>query len=79
MDILINTLTKKFSGHGHFIISIEMDGGVFKTTTTNTMAIDCAFDECYDDEDNSNRIYSSRLEAQESLVSEILRANGVEL
>jgi phage-related protein len=79
MKNLIETLRSKKTGYGHFSISIEMDGQEFKTTTTNTMAIDAAFDDCYDDEDNSGRYYESREEAQEALVNEILRANEIEL
>ena len=70
MTNLIETLRSKKSGYGHFSISIEMDGQEFKTTTTNTMAIDVAFDDCYDE---------SREEAQKVLVNEILRANEIEL
>lgn len=51
----------------------------FKTTTTNTMAIDAAFDDCYDDEDNSDRYYKSRQESQEALVNEILNDNLIEI
>ena len=79
MKNLIETLRSKKTGYGHFSISIEMDGQEFKTTTTNTMAIDAAFDDCYDDEDNSGRYYETREEAQEALVNEILRANEIEL
>lgn len=79
MKNLIETLRKEFKGRGHFSISIEMDGQEFKTTTTNTLAIDAAFDDCYDDLDNSERFYESREEAQEDLVNEILRANEIEL
>lgn len=75
MENLIKTLRSKKTGYGHFGISIEMDGKEFRTTTTNTMAIDAAIDDCYDDEDNSGRFYKSREEAQEALVDEILRAN----
>jgi hypothetical protein len=75
MKNLIETLRSKKTGYGHFSISIEMDGQEFKTTTTNTMAIDAAFD----DEDNPGAYYESREEAQEALVNEILRANEIEL
>ena len=75
MKNLIETLRRKKVGYGHFSISIEMDGQEFKTTTTNTLAIDAAFD----DEDNSGRYYESREEAQEALVDEILRSNEIEL
>ena len=73
----MRNLRSEKTGHGHFSISIEMDGQELKTTTTNTMAIDVAFDECYDDEDNSGRYYESREEAQEALVNEILIANEI--
>ena len=79
MKNLIETLRSKRTGYGHFSISIEMDGKEFKTTTTNTRAIDAAFDDCYDDNDNSGRYYESRKEAQEALVKEILWKNEIEL
>ena len=79
MNNLVNTLRHKFAGRGHFEISIEIEGQEFKTITTDTMAIDCAFDDYYDDEDNSGRYYESQLEAQKSLVDEILRDNNIEL
>ena len=80
MENLIETLRiKRQTSYGHFNISIEMDGKELSTTTTKSMAIDAAFDYCYDDEDNDGRFYESRLEAQEALVSEILRANDIEL
>lgn len=76
MENLTKTLTAKKTGYGHFLISIEVENREIKTTTTNTHAIDAAFDDCYDDEDNSNRIYRSRKEAQEALVNEILNSNN---
>ena len=79
MKNLIETLRSKWTGHGHFSISIEMDGQELKATTTNTMAVDAAFDDCYDDVDNSGRYYESREEAQQDLVNEILRANKIEI
>ena len=77
MKKLIETLRSQRTWPGHFSISIEMDGKEFKTTSTNEGAIDAAFDDCYDDEDNSGRFYESREEAQEALVNEILRANEI--
>jgi len=74
MEDLTNTLRHKKTGNGHFSVSIEMDGEKLSTTTTNTMAIDAAFDNSYDDDDNSGRFYETRLEAQEALVKEILRS-----
>jgi hypothetical protein len=75
MQGLIKTLSKKFTGYGHFRISIERDGEELSTISTNGMAIDAAFDDYYDDEDNSLRYYESREEAQIALVEEILRKN----
>lgn len=49
MENLIETLRKTKTGYGHFIISIEIDGEEFSTTTTNTLAIDAAFDIYYED------------------------------
>ena len=79
MKNLIKTLRRKWTGYGHYSISIEMDGKEFKAITTNTMAIDVAFDDCYDDKDNSGNYYESREEAQKDLVNEILRANKIEI
>lgn len=80
MEDLIKTLrSERASGYGHFFISIEINGEVYKKKTNNTMAIDCAFDEYYDDEDNSGRYFENRQEAQMELVNEILRANEIEL
>ena len=79
MKNLNETLRNKITGYGHFSISIDMDGQEFKTTTTNTMAIDAAFDYCYDDKDNSGSYYKSREEAQADLVNEILRDNEIKL
>jgi hypothetical protein len=73
-----STLSKQFSGYGHFKISIELDGEELSTVTTNTTAIDAAFDYDYDDVDNSERIYESRAQAQDALVCEILRKNDIE-
>ena len=47
MENLIETLRKRKTGYGHFNISIEMDGKELSTTTTNTMAIDAAFDDVH--------------------------------
>lgn len=79
MKTLINTLRSRKTGYGHFRISIEVEGQEFYTITTNTLGIDAAFDDCYDDEDNSGRFYESREEAQISLVEEILSKNEIEV
>ena len=56
-----------------------MDGKELSTITINTIAIDTAFDDRYDDVDNEDCFYESRFEAQEALVNEILTANEIEL
>ena len=71
-------LNYKKTGHGHYLITISHDGDLLKATTTNAHAIDAAFDDCYDDVDNSERIYQSREQAQDALISEILTKNNVD-
>lgn len=79
METYIKSLRSKKVGYGHFEISIEINRQFFKAVTTNTMAIDAAFDDCYDDDPaNADRWYGSRKEAQIALVREILRANEIE-
>lgn len=76
MENLIDTLRKKQIGNGHYRITIEMpDGTIMSKVTTNTLAIDAAFDSCYNDTDNSGRYYLTREEAQMELVNEILETN----
>ena len=79
MEQPLETLRKIKTGYGHFRISVEIDGKEYHTVTTNTMAIDAAFDEDYDLNDISGRYYETRGEAQTALVNEILRANDIEL
>ena len=79
MKKLTETLRKKQTGYGHFQVSIVMNGRELKAITTDTMAIDAAFEESYDKQDTSGRFYESRREAEEALVSEILRANNIEI
>ena len=79
MESIKKTLRNKKTGHGHFQVSIEIKGKQYKTTTTNTMAIDAAFDDCYDDNDNNGRYYESREEAREDLINEIFRANNINI
>ena len=85
MQSLIETLYGVKSGYGHYKISIDVratllrDGHVLSTVTDNMLAIDAAFDEYYDDEDNEGRFYESREEAQEALVNEILNSNKVDV
>lgn len=79
MKNLIETLTGNKNGYGNFIVAVELDGEVYSTITTNTLAIDAAFDDCYDDQDRFGSFYRSRSEAQEALIAEILTANEIEL
>ena len=78
MKTLINTLRTRKTGYGHFKIAVEINNEIVSTITTNTLAVDAAFDEDYDSQDNSQRFYESREQAQEALVSEILAANYIE-
>ena len=43
------------------------------------MAIDAAFDDDYDDENNLGRYYVVQFEAQASLINEIINDNGLEI
>ena len=73
MQSLIETLYGVRSGYGHYKVSIDVDGQELSTVTDNMSAIDAAFDEYYDDEDNEGRFYECREEAQEALVNYILK------
>jgi hypothetical protein len=77
MKAILNTLRKKKVSYGRFEISIEVDNVIYKTSTNNTMAIDAAFDDDYDDENNLGRYYVVQFEAQASLINEIIKNNGV--
>lgn len=79
MKNLTQTLRAKKTGYNQFSISIEINGQSYRTTTINTMAIDVAFDDYYDDQDNSGRYYKSQEEAKEALINEILNDNQIEL
>jgi len=78
MQSLIETLYGVKSGYGHYKVSIDIKGQELSTVTDNMSAIDAAFDEYYDDEDNEGRFYESREEAQEALVNEIINSNKVD-
>lgn len=71
---LIQTLYATKSGYGHYRVSIELHGKQLTTITSNMPAIDAAFDEYYDDNNNEGKFYESRLEAQEALINETLLA-----
>lgn len=72
MNKLVNYTSK---GRGHFKVTAEINGERLSTVTTNTMAIDAAFDDCYDDKDNEGRYYETRQEAIDALIGEIERNN----
>ena len=78
MKNLIETLTKKDAGYGHKIVSVEFQNETLSVTTTNMMAVDAAFDENYDDNDNSERFYKTREDAQIALVREIMNYHGID-
>ena len=79
LEKLTESLRKVKTGYGHFKISISYNMETISTTTNNSSGIDAGFDDCYDDKDNSESYYTSQQEARESLVSEILRANDLEI
>ena len=70
-----NNLRSKKVSTGHFQISIDIEDEQFSTVTTNTMAIDAAFDEDYN---GSGRVYESSEEAQNALIREIRNENGLD-
>lgn len=74
MESLRNSLEYGFRSHGHFNISITYKGNKLSTVTTNTLAIDSAFD----DEIEDGAYYESNEEAQDALIQEILIANDIE-
>lgn len=79
MKDLIETLQIRWKSYGHWRISITLGDAVYYCITTNSMAVDAASDQYYDDNDNSERHYESRYEAQESLVNEIIYKNHLDL
>lgn len=72
-----DTLTKKFTGHGHYKVTAEIDGKEYSTTVSDMTAIDAAFDEDYDLTADDGRYYESQKEAQEALVNAIIRNNNL--
>lgn len=63
----------KVIGAGHWIISAEINDRFLSTTTTNSEAIDIAFDDNFTFEDN---FYESQEEAQQALLNQIIRDNA---
>jgi hypothetical protein len=59
--------------------TIELNGEVIGATITNQLALDCGFDDDYDEQDNSGRIYESQEQAKLAIVNTILRQNLIEL
>lgn len=61
--------------YGHYRIECIINDATYTATTTNTMAIDAAFDNEYDNNDNTGRFFKSQKEAREQLIDEIVKAN----
>ena len=76
---ITSTLRMQASSRGGNKISFTYMGIDYSAITDNTLATDAAFDPCYDDIQDDERYYTSRREAQESLVRIILAANGIEI
>ena len=74
-----DTLRKKQTGYGKFEVSIEIENVTYKIHTNNTMAIDAAFDDDYNDDENLGRYYVTQEEAQASLVYDIINQNDLEI
>lgn len=79
MKAIFDTLRKKQTGYGKFEVSIEIDNVTYKIHTNNTMAIDAAFDDDYNDDENLGRYYVTQEEAQASLVNDIINQNDLEI
>ena len=79
MDYLKAMLFRLPAGFGHYKISFEVDGQEYYTTTTNLEAINAAFNEEYEFDGQYTLRYSSKDEAREDLVNEILEDNNIEL
>jgi|6_EtaG_2_1085325.scaffolds.fasta_scaffold06651_7 hypothetical protein len=80
MDItkeIIDTLRYRSAGRGHYEVSIDLEDEEMVVLINDSHIIDVAFDDCYDDEDQSNSFYESRLQAQESLVECVLRYHDI--
>jgi hypothetical protein len=79
MDAILNTLRKKQTGYGRFEVSIEIENVTYKISTNNTMAIDAAFDDDYNDENNLGRYYVTQEEAQASLANDIILEHDLDM
>jgi len=67
-------LTYHSLGRGHYKLVLESDAGIQEAVTTNTIAIDAAFDDDYDT-DTNGRYYDSQAEALQELINEVLNKN----
>lgn len=68
----METIYSKKIGAGQWVISAEVNNRILSTTTTNSMAIDCAFDNDYDFCDG---FYESQDQAKLALLNQIIRDN----
>jgi hypothetical protein len=79
MKAILDTLRKKQTGYGIFEVSIEFENVTYKISTNNTMAIDAAFDDDYNDDNNLGRYYVTQEEAQASLANDIINHYDLEI
>ena len=74
MENLRTTLEFGFRSHGHYNVSVIVNGITYKTVTTNMMAIDSAYNEDIEE----GAYYESMEEAQDALINEVLRDNDLD-
>lgn len=82
MDYLKSILYREFKGKSHYKISVEIDGEIYSTTTTNSQAISAAFNDDYDFSNQaclSHYCFEDRDHAREYLVNLILEENNIHL
>lgn len=60
---------------GYYIITAEINNRILATTTTNSMAIDAAFDDTYDLYHNEDKFYETQEQAKQTLINQIIRDN----
>lgn len=75
MKAIRESLRFKKQGHGHYNVSLEIGNNKYSILTTNSMAIDAAFDNYEED----GRFYETQEEAQDALINEIFRANDLDI
>lgn len=94
-NLQINHIEKEFKGKGHWKIDVYVSGLLqekyiedeteqvedkkISATTTNSMAVDAAFDREYNEkiEEEDDRYYESREQAIESLIDHVFQKNEI--